>query len=261
MTARWWIAGGAVLSLAVPSLAFAQTMPGSVAPVAVSPVAVPPDQASLSSPPSPVPGDAGQLAQGQAKDKPKAAEANLDTPAERRSGVVFGAVLGAGAIDVTGYPNSASHLGVNGYHHNSGAVAGFASRFFLMGALADTFNVGVWFGGISGENSSDKASARGGGFRVEAFPLYAVSPRLRDLGLSLQLGVGTAVADKKDKSLSVDGTESFIGGGPLWEISHNKLIGLNATTGISLEYQFVTSQSIASHGVMLGARIAFYGGP
>lgn len=191
----------------------------------------------------------------------RAGTAPLDEPAEYRSGVVFGATLGLGGLDVSGYPNSASSLGNPAYALSTGPVFGFANRFFLMGALHDAFNFGLWLGGISGQSSSTKASATGGGFRIEAFPLYAVAPTLRDLGFIAQFGVGTAVADKKDKSLSVDGTESFLGAGALYELSRSRLIGLKAVTGITLEYQFITSQSIASHGALLGARIAFYGGP
>lgn len=186
---------------------------------------------------------------------------DIDAPAQRRSGVVFGLTAGIGTLDVSGYPNSASALGDPSYQLSSGPVFGYGGRVFFMGALADTFNFGLWFGGMSGEGSTAKTSAQGGGFRVEVFPLYNVSPALRDLGVIAQLGVGTAKADAKKTTLSVDGTESFLGAGVLYELTRDRLIGLNATTGLTLEYQYVTSQSIASHGVLLGARFAFYGGP
>lgn len=190
-----------------------------------------------------------------------ATSSDIDAPAQRRSGVVFGLTAGIGTLDVSGYPNSASTLGDPSYQLSSGPVFGYGGRVFFMGALADTFNFGLWFGGMSGEGSTAKTSAQGGGFRVEAFPLYSVSPALRDLGVIAQLGVGTAKADAKKTTLSVDGTESFLGAGVLYELTRDRLVGLNATTGLTLEYQYVTSQSIASHGVLLGARVAFYGGP
>lgn len=174
---------------------------------------------------------------------------------------MFGASLGVGALDVSGYPNSATHVDDPRFHESSGPTFGYGERFFLMGALADTFNFGIWFGGMAAQSSSLKLSAQGVGFRAEAFPLYAVSPRLRDLGFVAQFGIGTAKADRKDGSLSVDGTQSFLGAGALYELSRDKIIGLNAVTALTLEYQFVTSQSIDSHGVILGGRIAFYGGP
>lgn len=185
----------------------------------------------------------------------------MDRPGEHRSGVVFGVALGIGTLDVSGYPNSASALGDPRKYHSSGAILGGGQRIFLMGALADTFNFGVWVGGLTGENATTKVATTTGGFRVEAFPLYHVSPKLRDLGLVAQLGVGHAVADKKDGSLSVDGTESMLGAGVLYELARPRFIGLRVTPGLFAEYQYVSSASIDSHGVIVGARIAFYGGP
>lgn len=188
-------------------------------------------------------------------------ESDLDKPATYRSGVVFGLGLGVGTVDVSGYPNSASRLDDPAYYHSSGPILGLASRLFLMGALADTFNFGVWFGGMSGQNDTTKVLANGGGFRLEAFPLFSVHPRLRDLGFVAQVGLGGAVADKKDKSLSVDGIQSFLGAGFVYELSRAKFIGLRVVPGLMAEYQYVTSPSIDSHGALFGARVAFYGGP
>lgn len=185
----------------------------------------------------------------------------IDAPAEHRSGVVFGLGLGVGLLDVSGHANSASHLADPAYANSTGPSFGIGNRFFLMGALADTFNFGLWFGGMSGENATTKMSASGGGFRAEAFPLYSLSPRLRDLGFVAQFGVGSAVADKKDGSLSIDGTSSLVGAGALYELSRNRFIGLKASSAVTVDYQYIFAPSIESHGVFVGARIAFYGGP
>ncbi|MFO0674343.1 MAG: hypothetical protein U0235_32825 [Polyangiaceae bacterium] len=198
-----------------------------------------------------------------AADRPAAAPTvdPIDAPAEHRSGVVFGLGLGVGLLDVSGHANSASHLADPAYANSTGPSFGIGNRFFLMGALADTFNFGLWFGGMSGENATTKMSASGGGFRAEAFPLYSMSPRLRDLGFVAQFGVGHAIADKKDGSLSIDGTSSLVGAGALYELTRNRFIGLKASSAVTLDYQYIFAPSIESHGVFVGARIAFYGGP
>jgi hypothetical protein len=203
-------------------------------------------------PPSPAPSSADKVAPGTDP---------IDAPAKYRSGVCFGASFGLGTFTVAGYPNSALRLNDPAYHYASGPVVAFADRLFLMGALADTFNFGIWLGGMTGENDKTKALASGGGFRMEAFPLFHVAPQLRNFGFIAQVGVGGAIADKKMTLLSVDGTQSFLGAGALYEFKHGHFIGLHSTIGVELEYQYVTSQSIDSHGVFAAARFAFYGGP
>jgi hypothetical protein len=102
----------------------------------------------------------------------------------------------------------------------------------------------------------------GGGFRIEAFPLLPLVPKLGDLALFTQLGIGSTTLHTKlpGNYPDADGAQSFLGVGTFYEWSFFKALGGHVAGGPSLEYDVITTPSIERHGGLLSFRIAYYGG-
>jgi len=185
-----------------------------------------------------------------------------ERPAERRSGVVVGMSIGAGLFGASGYPDSALKTGDPAYYSSSGLMGGTSTELFVMGALADVLNFGLWVAGSGADNGTFHSRGTAGGFRVEAFPLYSVAPRLRDLGLHAKFGLGGMTLDAKDKvSPGAGGTQSFLGAGAFYELRLFSVLGGHTAIAPTIEYQSIFSTSAERHGGFAGARFAFYGGP
>ncbi len=187
---------------------------------------------------------------------------SLDAPNDRRAGVVLGMSGGFGVAGSSGYPNGATKIGDPAFYSSSDLMTGSGGSFFVMGALTDYVNFGLWFGGGTYQSSTWRSSGGGGGFRVEAFPLLRLVPALADLGVFTQLGIGATTLHVKvpGNYPDADGAQSFIGAGVFYEWSLVKLLGGHLATGPALEYDVTTSRSIERHGALLGGRFVFYGG-
>lgn len=186
----------------------------------------------------------------------------LPRSSERRSGLVVGALGGPGLSYASGYPNNATKIGDPASYASSDVLAGGGFHAFLMGAVADTLNVGVFGGGGWYENADWKSRGAAGGLRLEAFPLFTLVPRLRDLGLSAQFGLGQATLDAKRGTYGgADGVQSFVGFAVFHEWRLLDALGGHMTFAPALEYAAVLSRSLDRHSVNLGLRVAFYGGP
>lgn len=187
-------------------------------------------------------------------------DATLSVKPERRSGLVFGTTGGFALGTASGYPNDTKKIGDPSYYAAGGTMPGYAVNFFVMGALADAFNFGLWFG-LSGMRTGDwTSSGMAGGFRVEAYPLYSVwKPFLKDLGFSAQFGVGTAQLDATRGAFEgSSGTQSFLGIGAFYELRPFKRF---FTIAPDVELNYITARAIDLVWVQAGARIAFTTGP
>jgi hypothetical protein len=186
----------------------------------------------------------------------------LTKPAETRTGIELGLVFGGGVAGSSGYPNNATKIGDYDYYSASGWMAGSNFDLLIMGALADYLSFGFWFGAGNYQNRDWRSIGGGGGFRLEVFPLYTLVPKLKNLGVLGQFGIGSTTLDAKFNSgVSSDGTESFIGTGIFYEASVAKFFGGHASLGPSLEYDVITSRSIERNGLTFNLRAVFYGGP
>jgi hypothetical protein len=186
----------------------------------------------------------------------------MDAPNERRAGVVVGLGFGGGIAAASGYPNAATQIGQPDAYSASNLMLGRGTTFYVMGALTDYLNFGLWFGTATFDSSRWHSTGGGGGFRVEAFPLYRLVPKLSDLAVFTQLGVGSTTLRTKlaGNYPDADGVQSFLGIGVLHEFSLTKLFGGHIALAPTLEYDVITARSIERHGALLGARLAFYGG-
>jgi hypothetical protein len=189
------------------------------------------------------------------------ATAELDTPNERRGGLVIGLFLGAGLASSAGYPNDENFIGNPDYYSASGLMYGSGGSLFVMGALTDYLSFGFWFGSATFENPSWHSRGEGGGLRLELFPLYGVGGILRDLGVFTQVGIGGTELDYTLKpGVSSDGVSSFLGAGVFYEWKLFKALGGHFAMGPSLEYDAIYSEPIERHGALLGVRFLWYGG-
>jgi hypothetical protein len=185
----------------------------------------------------------------------------FDPPPSRRSGIVIGTSLGVGLAGASGYPNDSTKVDDPQYYAASGFMTGGGGSVFVMGALADYVSFGFWFGLQRYGNGDWSSTGGGGGFRVEAFPLFYAVPALKDLGVLTQLGIGKATLDpKRGDYPGAEGLQSFVGAGAFYEWSLFKMLGGHFAGGPSLEYDAIFSRSIDRHGALLGARLVFYGG-
>jgi hypothetical protein len=179
----------------------------------------------------------------------------------RRAGVVLGLMGGFGVAGASGYPNSASKIDDPSYYSSSDLLGGSGGSFFLMGAIADYVNFGFWFGGGTFQSKDWRSTGGGGGLRVELFPLYALVPKLKDLGVLGQFGLGsTKLEAKHGDFVPANGTQSFIATGVFYELPIFRMLGGHVAGGPSFEYDAIFSRSVERHWAMLGGRIAFYGG-
>jgi hypothetical protein len=262
--ARFRASALAVIALAAPGLIVA--CPSVARAQAAAPEIAPPQVAA---PPSIAPHASGELSGEVAAPppppKPPAmaeAPSALSAPHERRAGLVIGFGYGAGVAGSSGYPNGASLIDDPRYYSASDLMSGTGWSFYVMGALTDYLSFGAWFGAQTYESSHWRSVGGGGGFRVEAFPLYRLVPALADLAVFAQLGLGTTALHNKlpGNYPSADGEQSFLGIGVLHEWSLFKVLGGHVAVAPTLEYDLITARAVERHNALLGVRMAFYGG-
>lgn len=183
----------------------------------------------------------------------------LSTKPERRSGVVVGAIGAFALGTASGYPNDTQKIDNPAYYGAGGTMPGYDTEIFVMGALADVFNFGLWFGYGAMGTGDWSSTASGGGFRVEAYPFYYVwQPFLKDLGISAQFGVGSAdLHASRGNYEGAWGTQSFLGVGVFYELRPFKHFTIAPDLGLN----YVTARSIDRVWVQPGIRIAVTTGP
>jgi hypothetical protein len=182
---------------------------------------------------------------------------------ERRSGLLIGATGLLSSGTAAGYPNQAAQIGDPKYYAAGGVMAGGGVNAFVMAALADVFNFGLYFGYTLVANGDWKSEGLGGGFRLEAFPLYSLVPKLKDLGFFAQFGIGMANLEAtRGFYPGSDGVQSYVSIGAFWEFTIARLPKHgHFTVAPSIEYDYVGARSIDRHTAGLGLRVAFYSGP
>ncbi|HEY1954692.1 MAG TPA: hypothetical protein VGH28_03755 [Polyangiaceae bacterium] len=181
---------------------------------------------------------------------------------ERRSGLVVGAAGLFTAGTAAGYPNQAAQIGDPNFYGAGGVMAGGGVNAFVMAALADVFNFGLWFGYSVVANADWSSTGIGGGFRLEAFPLWSVHPRLRDLGFFAQFGIGEANLEaQRGFYPGSDGVQSYVTLGAFYEFTFARMKHGHFTLAPSVQWDYVFARSIDRHTAGLGLRVAFYSGP
>lgn len=179
---------------------------------------------------------------------------------QRRNGLVVGLSGGFALAGSSGYPNNARLLDNPDYYSSTPLMAGYSMSYFAMGALADWISLGPVVTHATFESDSWKSTGWGAGFRIEVFPLMEFVPKLADLSLYTQLGVGHADLQAKGPYPSSDGTQSLFTIGLHHEWRLTKLLGGHAAAGPSIEYSIIDATAIERHWATVGLRVVWYGG-
>jgi hypothetical protein len=186
----------------------------------------------------------------------------LTSSHQYRSGLVVGLSLGAGIAGASGYPNNSSDIGNLADYSASGWMLGAYQSIYLMGALSDYISFGFMFSHGLARNPNFYSNGDGVGFRLEAFPLAGLGPRLQGFGVLAQFGFGTGDLVSKPPNLpEAEGTQSFGAAGVFYEWSVGVMrSGAHIGVGPSLEYDAIWSRPFESHGLIGSLRLAFYTG-
>jgi hypothetical protein len=178
-----------------------------------------------------------------------------------RSGLVVELLFGAGVAGASGYPNNSDQIGDPNYYSSSNLLAGTGGMLFVGGAFADYLTFGVWAGRQTFHSKDWRSTGGGGGFRLEVFPLFALVPSLKNLGVEGQFGIGgTSLQALGGNYPEASGTQSFLGVGAFYEVPLFRALGGHGTIGPSFEYDNIFTQSVDRGSSLLGVRLAFYGG-
>jgi hypothetical protein len=200
---------------------------------------------------------------GEAQPAPPPAASSddwLNAPAERRCGFALGLSLGPLVGMARGYPNDALKIDREAFRTDTGIAAGGAAGIYLGIALADWFVVGIGphFGRLM--NGDHLTGYFAMGFHIDAFPAYGLGGAWRDLGLTLDAGVGslqTTDADDEEVKQIDSGVGSRLAFGAVWEgIQVWKL-----SMGPFAMADMMWSPSALRPGAWLGWRTTFYAGP
>lgn len=177
-----------------------------------------------------------------------------------RNGVVVGLALGGGIGRGAGYPNNSQEIGNPAYHSSSGWMPGTGGSLLIMGALADYFDFGFLFSQDAFRNGTQRAVQNGLGLRLEAFPFVRLVPQFSGFGVVSQFGLGIGRLTTPG-SPQAGGTQSYIGAGILYEWAFGHFLGGHFGAGPELEYDAMFSRPYDQDGLVVLARVVFYGGP
>jgi hypothetical protein len=200
----------------------------------------------------------GLLAVGAASDARAAEDPPVpEPPSTRRSGLAIGIASGLSIASARGYLNDVSQIDVAGLEASTGAGASLGTAVWLGGALADWLTIAIGYQG--GSFSGNGLDATGGSLhvRIETFPLFFRGGAWQDAGLSLFAGTGNYDVKRADTTVAEGEGTSLVGIGAFfepwqfWQLS----------TGPELTYMHQFSRSLSAHSLVIGWRLAFYGGP
>jgi hypothetical protein len=184
-----------------------------------------------------------------------AAETNYRPEPERRDGFTIGLAGGLGIGQHRGYPNTYDDLNNPASEANTGVGFANGGSLWIGGALRDWLTVAV--GSFGGGNSGNDLVGSGGAFgmRVEAYPLFDLGGRWRDLGLGAEFGIGgSTILDADEKQVADGGAMSMVGIGAFFEAFSL----WHYTGGPTLMYAHQYSESLNRHMLLIGWRNALY---
>jgi len=202
-------------------------------------------------------------------DEPHAEPQQLSTPTQegaspppqppRRGGVVVGLAAGLGVASIVGYPNDLRKEGYASWYTATGVRPSALGELWIGNAFSDWFVFGLGFTGSPlFATGSDKARSFGGLFHIEAFPLYRLGGHLRDLGIMLDAGIGTATVTDAMSNKVVDGSAAaLLGGGVFYEVVRTWKIG----QGPFLMGNYVWSDTALRPAIYAGWRMSLYTKP
>ena len=277
-----WLAAAASLLLgfaAGSSRALAQGAPPAPAapPTAAPPAPAPttPPSTPASTPPA---APAAEQAPAAPAEKPPAAPAEKPPageevsppatkpepawqtePRTRRFGFTFGFAGGPLLGTAAGFPNDVKKIGRERYYTETGIGVGVGGNFWLGGALTDWLTFGFGVGGATLTAGDHATTNYAFLFHTDVFPLFPLGGIWREVGVTLDTGLGTAATTRSgsESKLIDGGATSRIGGGVFYEW----LRFWKVSTGPWVYADYTWSSSVREGGVYLGWRTALYSKP
>lgn len=178
-------------------------------------------------------------------------------PAVRRSGFLLGLSGGLAVASARGYRNDVAEIGLPEFEADTGLGASTGGALWLGGSLADWLNIAVGFQGGSFAGNGLDASGGTLHMRIEAFPLFYRGGAWEDLGLAFTAGTGGLAVERDGETVAEGEGASAVGFGAFFETF--RFWQLSSGPDISYTHQF--SRSLKAHQLVVGWRLAFYGGP
>lgn len=183
-------------------------------------------------------------------------DGGYDVKAERRSGFVAALNIGAGLGAAHGYPNDISKIDDPAFETSTGAAFSRSNSLWIGGALRDWFTFGLGFTGVQATAGEHEVMASAFILHVEAFPLWNLGGKWRDLAFYTDFGAGGLTISGGPEEAD-GGFLSYLGAGASYELFRWGHVALGPTLGGHYAY----SQSAELGGGYLGIRGTFYGGP
>ena len=183
-------------------------------------------------------------------------DGGYEVKAERRSGFVASLGLGAGLGAAQGYPNDVSKIDDRAFETSTGAAFSRTNSLWIGGALRDWFVFGLGLNGLRAQAGDHEVTGSAFILHVEAFPLFNLGGRWRDLAFYTDFGAGDLTISGGPEKADA-GFMSYLGAGSSFELFRWGHFALGPTLGGMYAY----SQSAQMGGGFLGLRGTFYGGP
>ena len=181
-----------------------------------------------------------------------------------RDGFMPGFALHSGFAHVSGYPNDARAINNPASYSSSDLMFGTTTTFHISYALTDYLMFGFMVNLDAYDSAHWRSRGEGFGIRVDAFPMLAFkrfAPKLHDLGIFLETGIGTVKLEPKVGSYpNSDGTQSYAATGVFYEITIAKFKASHLALAPEVKWTHIDSQSITADSISTGLRLAFYTG-
>ena len=142
---------------------------------------------------------------------------------------------------------------------DTGVSPGYAGILFVGGALTDWFSFSLGIGSHQLTSSDLTFTSTAFLFRAEAYPLFGMGGRFRDVGIGLDLGTGSARVDRgsEPRAAAGGGSASIYGG----SVFYDWLRASTFTAGPYLGYHHFNNETMSTDTTTLGLRVAFTTGP
>jgi hypothetical protein len=189
----------------------------------------------------------------------ESATPDKDVAPKYRDGFVPSVTFHSGVGHASGYPNDAREIGNPDFFSSSDLLFGTTISFHISYALTDYLNFGFLVNLDHYESAHWREHGDGFGMRIDAFPLVRWYPRLHDLGIFLETGIGTASLNPKVGNYPTsDGTQTYLATGLFYEITVAKWRSSHLALAPEAKYAHIDSTSLLTDSASLGLRLAFY---
>ena len=198
------------------------------------------------------------LARPASADVEEWAGGYIPEPSERRADLAVGLHLGGAMGSVVGYPNEVDKIDVPKYERSVRAGPGAAGSLWVGATLRDFFTFGLGVQWAELRRGGMDAMLGSAGLHLESFPLFYQGGALRDLGVTVDIGLGMGTVDRGGEIEADGGALSHLSVGVIYEALE---LGGGVNLGPFASYARDGSLTMTGDVFSLGLRTSFYSGP